>query len=81
VEDLAAYVTVRPRTECPTGPGPEGNVLRRARVRVSHAVAVVLLFLGGCALGRYAELGPIRTGLATMSIGVVLFALTIALGG
>lgn len=50
-------------------------------VRVSHAVAIVLLFLGGCALGRYAELGPIRTGLATMSIGVVLFAVTIALGG
>jgi len=50
-------------------------------VRVSHAVAIVLLFLCGCALGRYAELGPIRTGLATMSIGVVLFALTIALGG
>ncbi len=50
-------------------------------VRVSHAVAVVLLFLGGCALGRDAELGAVRTGLATMSIGVVLFALTVALGG
>jgi len=44
-------------------------------------VAIVLLFLGGCGLGRYAELGAIRTGLAAMSVGVVLFALTVALGG
>ncbi len=44
-------------------------------------MAIVLLFMGGYALGRYAELGPIQTGLTTMSIGVVLFALTIALGG
>jgi VIT1/CCC1 family predicted Fe2+/Mn2+ transporter len=50
-------------------------------IRISHAVAIVLLFLGGCGLGRYAELGTIRMGLATTSIGVVLFILTIALGG
>ena len=50
-------------------------------IRISHVVAIVLLFLGGCLLGRYAQLGAIRTGLATMSGGVVLFALTIALGG
>ncbi len=50
-------------------------------VRVSNAVAVVLLFLGGCALGRYAELGAVRTGLTTMSVGIVLFILTVALGG
>jgi VIT1/CCC1 family predicted Fe2+/Mn2+ transporter len=53
----------------------------RVAVRVSHTVAVVLLFLGGCALGRSAELGAARTGLTTMSIGVVLFVLTVALGG
>jgi VIT1/CCC1 family predicted Fe2+/Mn2+ transporter len=50
-------------------------------VRVSRSVAVLLLFLGGCGLGRYAHLGTIRTGLATASVGVLLFALTIALGG
>jgi hypothetical protein len=50
-------------------------------LRISHAVAIVLLFLGGCALGRYAQLGSIRTGLAAMSVGVVLFVLTVALGG
>ncbi len=50
-------------------------------LRVSHVVANLLLFLGGCALGRYAGLGPIRTGLRTMSIGIVLVALTIVLGG
>jgi VIT1/CCC1 family predicted Fe2+/Mn2+ transporter len=50
-------------------------------VRISHAVSIVLLFVGGCALGRYAGLGTIRTGLVTMSTGIVLFVLTIALGG
>ncbi len=50
-------------------------------VRISHVTAIVLLFLGGCGLGRYAEIGAIRTGLTTMSVGVVLFILTIALGG
>ena len=50
-------------------------------VHLSRVVALVLLFLGGCLLGRYAQLGTVRTGLATMSIGVALFVLTVALGG
>jgi hypothetical protein len=50
-------------------------------VRVSHAVAIALLFLGGCGLGRYADLGTFRMGCAAMSIGIALFALTVALGG
>ena len=50
-------------------------------LRVSHFVAIVLLFLGGYALGRYAELAPVRTGLTAMSVGVFLFVLTVALGG
>jgi VIT1/CCC1 family predicted Fe2+/Mn2+ transporter len=50
-------------------------------VRISHAVVIALLFLGGCGLGRYAGLRTIRMGLATTSMGVVLFVLTIALGG
>jgi len=50
-------------------------------VQISRAVAIALLFLGGCLLGRYAQLGTVRTGLTTMSIGIGLFALTVALGG
>ena len=50
-------------------------------VHLSRVVALVLLFLGGCLLGRYAQLGSVRTGLATMSVGVALFVLTVALGG
>jgi hypothetical protein len=50
-------------------------------VHISRGVALLLLFLGGCLLGRYAQLGTFRTGLTTMSIGVALFALTVALGG
>lgn len=50
-------------------------------MRVSNGVAIVMLYGVGHALGRYAGLSAVRTGLAMMGIGVVLVALTIALGG
>jgi hypothetical protein len=50
-------------------------------VQISQAMAMALLFLGGCGLGRYAGLGTIRTGVATTSMGVALFVLTLVLGG
>jgi len=50
-------------------------------MRTSNAVAVLILFLAGHALGRHAGYLPWRTGLAMAAIGVVLVALTIALGG
>jgi hypothetical protein len=50
-------------------------------MRVSNGVAIALLFICGYSLGRYAGLRPLTTGLAMMGIGVVLVALTIALGG
>jgi VIT1/CCC1 family predicted Fe2+/Mn2+ transporter len=49
--------------------------------RTSNAIAVVILFLAGHALGRHAGYLPWRTGLAMAAIGVVLVVLTIALGG
>jgi len=49
--------------------------------RTSNAIAVLILFLAGHALGRHAGYLPWRTGLAMAAIGVVLVALTIALGG
>jgi VIT1/CCC1 family predicted Fe2+/Mn2+ transporter len=50
-------------------------------VRVSNAVGVLLLFLSGWALGRYSGLRAVAVGLAMAGIGVLLVAMTIALGG
>jgi VIT1/CCC1 family predicted Fe2+/Mn2+ transporter len=50
-------------------------------MRVSNGVAIAMLYLVGHSLGRHAGIGPARTGLAMVAIGVVLVALTIALGG
>jgi VIT1/CCC1 family predicted Fe2+/Mn2+ transporter len=50
-------------------------------LRVSNAIAIVLLFLTGYAFGRVAGYRPWLTGLAMIVIGSVLVAITIALGG
>jgi VIT1/CCC1 family predicted Fe2+/Mn2+ transporter len=50
-------------------------------MRVSNAIAIILLFLTGYAFGRCAEYHPWRTGLAMVVLGSVLVAVTIALGG
>jgi hypothetical protein len=50
-------------------------------LRISNAVAIALLFLSGYRLGKYAGYSPWTTGLAMVGIGIVLVAITIALGG
>ncbi len=50
-------------------------------LRVSNAVAIVMLFLLGRSLGRYAGSPPWRTGLALVGLGVVLVGIAMALGG
>jgi VIT1/CCC1 family predicted Fe2+/Mn2+ transporter len=50
-------------------------------MRVSNAVALVMLYVTGHRLGRHAGIGAVKTGLAMMAIGVVLVGITIALGG
>jgi hypothetical protein len=50
-------------------------------MRVSNAVALVILFAAGYALGRHAGGSPWRTGLAMIAVGVALVLATIALGG
>jgi VIT family len=50
-------------------------------MRISNAIAVVMLFLTGYAFARCAEYHPWRTGLAMVVLGCVLVAGTIALGG
>jgi hypothetical protein len=48
---------------------------------VSRATALVMLFLGGLALGRYAGYGSWRTGFVMMGLGATLVVAIIALGG
>jgi len=50
-------------------------------LRVSNAIAIVLLFVGGYKLAQFIGTRPWRTGLAMVAIGAVLVGLTIALGG
>ncbi len=56
------------------------NEVGRA-MRLSNAIAVVLLFLTGYAFGRVTGYRPRLTGLAMVVLGGVLVAITIALGG
>ncbi|WP_310447603.1 VIT1/CCC1 transporter family protein [Thiobacillus sp.] len=50
-------------------------------MRVSNAIALVMLFAAGHAYGRHAGGVPWRSGLAMMAIGAALVLATIALGG
>lgn len=50
-------------------------------LRISNAVAIVMLFGCGYAFARYSGFRPWRIGLAMVGVGVALVGLTIALGG
>ena len=50
-------------------------------LRTSNFIAVVMLFLAGWMLGRYAGFKAWITGLSMLAIGVLLVGATIALGG
>ena len=50
-------------------------------MRVPNGIAIVMLFLAGCSLGRYAGHRPLRKGFAMVALGIVLVLLTLALGG
>jgi hypothetical protein len=53
----------------------------RLALRLSNAVAILMLFLCGYAFGRHAGMRPWATGVAMVAVGLVLVALTISLGG
>jgi VIT1/CCC1 family predicted Fe2+/Mn2+ transporter len=48
---------------------------------VSIAIAIVMMFVAGYGLGRYAGARPWRIGLAMVVVGSALVAMIIALGG
>ena len=50
-------------------------------LRISNAIAVVLLFTAGYAFGRLTGRHPVWVGSATVVLGVILVGITIALGG
>jgi VIT family len=53
----------------------------RLGLRLSNAVAVLMLFIAGWRLGRYAGRSGWRGGLITVAVGLVLVGITMALGG
>ena len=53
----------------------------RLALRLSNAVAVLMLFILGSSLGRHAGRPGWRTGLGMVGVGLVLVAITVALGG
>jgi len=55
------------------------NALRA--LRLSNAIAIMMLFLTGFAFGRCAGYRPLFMGVAMVVVGGVLVAITIALGG
>jgi hypothetical protein len=50
-------------------------------LRLSHGVAIVMLFAAGWSVGAHAGTRPLRSGLAMVGLGLVLASVTIALGG
>ncbi len=53
----------------------------RLALRISNCVAIVLLFLCGCAFGRCTGLRPWAVGVSMVAVGGALVAVAIALGG
>ena len=50
-------------------------------LRISNLVAIIMLFLTGCAYGRYAGYRPLRVGFWMVLVGAGMVVLTVALGG
>jgi VIT1/CCC1 family predicted Fe2+/Mn2+ transporter len=50
-------------------------------LRVSNAVAILMLFLGGYFYAKYSGLPKIPTGIVMVVLGVLMVGLTVALGG
>jgi len=50
-------------------------------LRLSNAIALLILFIGGFSVGKYAGFKPALSGIGILFLGIILVGLTIALGG
>lgn len=50
-------------------------------LRLSNGIALLILFIGGYSVGKYSGFRPHITGSVLVVLGIILVALTIALGG
>jgi hypothetical protein len=50
-------------------------------LRLSNGIALLILFIGGFSVGRYAGFKPALSGIGILLLGMILVGLTIALGG
>jgi len=50
-------------------------------LRLSNGIALLILFIGGFSVGKYAGFKPSVSGIGILLLGIVLVGLTIALGG
>ena len=53
----------------------------RLALRISNAVAIVMLFMAGYAFGRYSGFRPWKVGLGMVVIGMTMVGVTIVFGG
>jgi len=50
-------------------------------LRISNGIALLIIFFGGISVGKYSGFHPSWTGTALMILGIILVAITMALGG
>lgn len=50
-------------------------------LRASNGIALLILFFGGISVGKYSGFHPLWTGTILMILGIILVAISMALGG
>jgi hypothetical protein len=50
-------------------------------LRLSNGIALLILFIGGFSVGKYAGFRPAVSGIAVLLLGIILVGITMALGG
>jgi VIT1/CCC1 family predicted Fe2+/Mn2+ transporter len=50
-------------------------------LRLSNGIALLILFIGGYSVGKYAGFRPFVSGIAILLLGIILVGITMALGG
>jgi len=50
-------------------------------LRLSNGIALLILFIGGFSVGKYAGFRPAVSGIGILLLGIILVGITMALGG